>query len=207
MRKITLLMIVCFSALLFSCKDELELSPFDELDEEMAFKTPSDFTSALRGSYSRVIGSPVNDVYYIQRKMILSDVLSDNLIIAQTGRKSLQSFYEFKIDANSTWSGLLLYGYGVIDRSNRIINNIDVLADGEFKNDVLAQAKALRAMAHFDIAMTYAPSFAGVNPDEANSGIPIKDVVDAAALPSRNTLNETFNFIIEELISAKGFSS
>lgn len=196
-------MIVCFSAFVFSCKDELELTPFDKVDEEMAFNTPSDFTAALRGAYSRVIGVET----YIQRKMILSDVLSDNLIIAQTGRKSLQSYYEFKLDANSTWGGLLLYGYSVIDRSNRIINNINNLPDGDFKNDILGQAQALRAMAHFDIVMTYAPSFAAVNPDEANSGIPIKNDVDASAKPSRNTLNETFNFIIEDLKSAKNLAA
>lgn len=73
MRKITLLLIVCFSVLLFSCKDELELSPFDELDEELAFRTPSDFTAALRGAYSRL-----STETYMQRKMILSDVMSDN---------------------------------------------------------------------------------------------------------------------------------
>lgn len=198
-------MIVCLSAFIFSCKDELELTPFDKLDEEMAFKTPSDFTSALRGTYSRLSG--VDPSYYIQRKMILSDVLSDNLIISQTGRKSLQSYYEFKLDANSTWGGLLLYGYSVIDRSNRILNNINNLPDGDFKNDVKAQAQALRALAHFDIASTFAPSFVAVNPDDANTGIPIKNDVDASAKPSRNTLNETFNFIIEDLISAKGLAA
>ena len=150
-------MIVCLSAFIFSCKDELEITPFDKVDEAMAFKTPSDYTAALRGTYSRLTG--VDDQYYIQRKMILSDVLSDNLVLSQTGRKSLQSYYEFKLDANSTWSGLLLYGYSVIDRSNRILNNIGNLPEGDFKNDVIAQAKALRAMAHFDIAITFAPSF------------------------------------------------
>jgi hypothetical protein len=204
MRKITLLMIVCLSAFIFSCKDELEITPFDKVDEAMAFKTPSDYTAALRGTYSRLTG--VDDQYYIQRKMILSDVLSDNLVLSQTGRKSLQSYYEFKLDANSTWSGLLLYGYSVIDRSNRILNNIGNLPEGDFKNDVIAQAKALRAMAHFDIAITFAPSFKAVNPDDANSGIPIKNDVDASAKPSRNTLNETFNFIIEDLKSAIGLA-
>ncbi|HUH74797.1 MAG TPA: RagB/SusD family nutrient uptake outer membrane protein [Chitinophagales bacterium] len=205
MRKITLLMIVCLSAFMFSCKDELELTPFDKVDEEMAFKTTKDFTAALRGTYSRLIG--VDPSFYMQRKMILSDVLSDNLIINQTGRKSLMSYYEFKLAANSTWGGLLLYGYSVIDRSNRIISNINNLPDGDFKNDVLAQAKALRAMAHLDIVMTYAPSYTAVDGDAANSGIPIKDDVDASAKPARNTLNETFNFIISELKSAKDLAA
>lgn len=201
MRKISFLLILCFSTLLLSCKDELELRPFDKVDEENAFKTQSDFTAALRGAYQRMLGGVDGDYY--PRKMLLSDVLSDNLIISQSGRRSYQNYYQFQLDANSTWGLLLSYGYSTIDRANRIIANIDNLPDGDFKNSILGQAKAVRALAHFDIAMTFAPSFKVAQPDAVNTGIPIKQEVDAAAKPFRNTLNETFNFIIEELKAAK----
>lgn len=205
MKKISLLFIIAFSALLFSCKDELELSPFDQLEEENAFNTPSDFTSAIRGVYYRLLGEDDGDYY--PRKMILSDVLSDNAIIVQTGRKSLNNYYEFKLDANSTWGSGMFYAYSTIDRANRIVANIGKLKDDEFKNNILGQAKAIRALAHFDLASTFAPSFTNVDPDAENSGIPIKETVDAAAKPSRNTLNQTFNFIIDELKAAKDLIS
>lgn len=201
MRKLSLIIIVCFSALLFSCKDELELTPFDQLEEGSALKTPTDFGAAIRGAYSSLLG--VEDNEYYPSKLLIPEVLSDNLIIVQTGRKSRQLFYEFKLDANSTWSVALLYGYRSIDRANRIIANINNLSDGEFKNDILGQAKAIRALSHFDLATNFAPSFTKVNPDDANTGIPIKETADAAAKPSRSTLNQTFNFIINELKEAK----
>src|SRR5690554_393929 len=205
MRKISLIAIIaCFSTLLISCKDELDLRPFDKVDDELAFKTPQDFESALRGAYFRLLGEDDGDYY--PRKMLLPDVLSDNLIINQTGRKSRQLYYEFKLDANSTWGAGLFYAYSSADRANRIIDNIDVLEAGENRDNVLGEAKAIRALAHFDVAMTFAPHFNNVNPDEANSGIPIKTVVDAAALPARNTLNETFDFIINELKDAKSLA-
>ncbi|MCO5232241.1 MAG: RagB/SusD family nutrient uptake outer membrane protein [Chitinophagales bacterium] len=205
MKKLSLLFIIAFSTLLFSCKDELELTPFDQLEEENAFNTPADFTSAIRGVYQRMLGEEDGDYY--PRKMVLADVLSDNLILNQNGRKSLQNFYEFKLDANSTWGSGMFYAYSTIDRANRIIDNINNLKDDDFKNNILGQAKAVRALAHFDLATTFAPSFGNVDPDAANSGIPIKETVDASAKPSRNTLNQTFDFIINELKAAKDLLS
>lgn len=206
MRKISLIAIVAlFSTLLFSCKDDLKLSPHDKIDEELALKTKADFEAALRGAYFRLLGETDGDYY--PRKMIVPDVLSDNLIMNQSGRKSLQLLYQFKLDGNSTWSSLLFYAYSATDRANRIIDNIDVLPEGADRDDVLAQAKAIRALAHFDVVSTYAPHYNVVGEDEPNSGVPIKDVVNAAALPARNTLKETFDFIINELKDAKELAS
>ncbi len=205
MRKITLIIIASISVLLLSCKDELDLKPFDKLEEELALSTPKDFTTALNGAYIRFLGGTDGDYY--PRKMILSDVLTDNLIMCQDGRHSLQNFYEYKLDANSTASGIMFYAYSSTDRVNRIIENIDALSDGDFKDDVLGQAKAVRALNHLDIVMFYAPSFKAVNPDDANTGIPIKNKSDALAKPARNTLNETFDFIISELKEAKNLIS
>jgi len=201
MKKLSLIFIVCVSSFLFSCKDDLELSPFDKLEEEAAFKTPSDFTAALRGSYSRLLG--FEGTYYGGRMLILPDVISDNLIISQTGRRSLQSFYQLIYDANSTWGELLLYGYSSIDRANRIIKNLDALPEGEFKNSVEGQARAIRALAHFDLVKTFSPAYTAVADPAAAGGVPIITTPDASAKPSRNTLEETFNFIISELKAAK----
>lgn len=205
MRKLSFLIIVCFSTLLFSCKDDLDVSPFDRLEESKALQTPTDFTIALRGTYLRLLGGVDGDYY--PRKNILADVLSDNLIISQAGRRSLQSYYQFKLDANSTWGSGLFYSYGTIDRANRIIENINNLPDGPFKNDVLAQAKALRALGHFDAVTSFAPSFLAVDPNSPNSGVPIKSSSDAADLPARATLNQTFDFIISELVESKSLAA
>jgi hypothetical protein len=180
-----------------SCDKELELSPFNQLDVNNAFRTPTDFTNAVRGLYSGLRGGGL----YGGTHYIMGDVLADNLILNSEGRKSLQSFHYWTLSGNNTWSGNWNSNYDIINRANFILENIDVLEDGDFKNNIRGQALAVRGLCHFDIVKVYSkfPQHAG----GGDLGIPF--VVETAVTnkPARPSIAETYAGIIADLEAAK----
>jgi len=179
-----------------SCEDKLELEPFDALDAAQAFETNTDFNNALKGAYAFLRDGN----YYGGEFYLLPDAISDNLIISSEGRFSYQDYYLFNLNGNIAWFQFWRAAYDVILRTNHIIENIDNLADGDFKDDILGQAYALRAMAHFDLARVYSkpPQFAG----GSDLGIAYITGTDAANLPARSTVGETFTAILADFDAA-----
>jgi hypothetical protein len=179
-----------------SCEDKLQLEPFDALDVSSAFRTNTDFDNAIKGVYS----SLRDGNYYGGELYLLPDVLSDNLIICSEGRFSYQNYYLFNINGNIAWFGFWQAAYVTILRTNHIIENIDNLADGAFKDNIHGQALAMRAMAHFDLARIYskAPQFAG----GSDFGIPYVTTTDAGERPTRSTVGESFAAIEVDLNAA-----
>lgn len=189
------LMIVFMGA----CADRLDLDPFNAVGTDNAFQSAGDFSNAVRGMYS---GMRAGD-YYGGRYIATPDILSDNLIICSEGRLSQQTTHYWNYGGNNTW---LLWddGYRIILRANLILENIDALEDGAFKNNVMGEALAIRALAHFDMARLYCPA-----PQHAPTalGIPYMTSSDASQKPSRPPVTETFNLIIQDLEDAAALIS
>ena len=181
---------------LVSCSDKLELEPFDALDASQAFETKTDFNLALKGAYA----SFRDDNYYGGEFYLIPEVISDNVIICSEGRFSYQDYYLFNTNGNIAWLNFWRAAYVGIMRANHIIENIDNLEDGDFKNNILGQAYAIRAMAHFDLARVYAkaPQFASAS----DLGIAYITGTDAGNQPARVSVSETFAAILADFDAA-----
>lgn len=179
-----------------SCDKRLDLKPFDGVETELAFQKPTDFTNAINGNYSGF----KRDFYYGGQHIIMPDLLSDNLALCSEGRRSKQSIFIWEMSGDLTWGGLWTDAYKVINRSNQILENIDILDSGDFKNNVTGQALAMRALAHFDLARAFckAPSQAG----SSDLGIPYVTSSDASQKPSRPSVADTYGNIIADFESA-----
>ena len=179
-----------------SCEDKLQLEPFDALDVSAAFETNTDFSNAVKGAYAFLRDGN----YYGGEFYLLPDAISDNLIICSEGRFSYQDYYLFNTNGNIAWFNFWRAAYDVILRTNHILENIDNLEDGAFKDDIMGQALALRGMAHFDLARVYskAPQFAA----GTDLGIPYVTSTDAGLRPERPTVAETFTQIQADLDQA-----
>ncbi|MBW8245299.1 RagB/SusD family nutrient uptake outer membrane protein, partial [Muricauda oceani] len=73
------------ATLLVSCDDELDVDPFTEGNPETFFNTVSSFQNGVDGIYSQFwnyYSAPGSGLQGIP------DILSDNVILAQTGRRS-----------------------------------------------------------------------------------------------------------------------
>ncbi|MBE0652877.1 MAG: RagB/SusD family nutrient uptake outer membrane protein, partial [Bacteroidales bacterium] len=117
-------------------------------------------------------------------------------------------------DKNSNYSDIFWkVSYVSIARANDILSVADgvIVEDGEevLYNDLLGQLHAMRGLLHFDLARTFCqlPTALhdGMTMTTAHGGLPISDQkfpVDHK--PVRATLEETYNFIIDEFNEAIG---
>lgn len=153
--KISLAALTVFVSLT-SCERNLDqISSVNEA-EEQAMTRPESFRQALDGAYTAFKSGG----YYTSdtgSQLIMGDLTTDNLIISDGGRNSnaAASNFEFSSD-NSQTTGLFSAAYAVVSRANFVLSylNNGVLA-GTQKDNIEAEARAIRAAAHFDILRAY----------------------------------------------------
>lgn len=180
-----------------SCEEKLDLLPTNALETSEALQTPTDFTNAVRGVYTDVR----QGAFWGGQSIINEDLFSDNLIICSEGRFSRQTQYFWTFSGNQTLAGLWADGYEAVYSANLILENIDNLTEGDFRNNVEGEALALRAFAHMEMARMFTrfPQFATQN----DQGIPYVTSSDVTLLPSRPSVQETWDAILEDLIRAE----
>lgn len=180
-----------------SCDDELNQQPFNSFTPDTYYNTPTDFNNALRGMYSGFLGGN----YYGGSMLSRPDILADNVILAQRGRRTNQFFFEWRYVANSSWDAMTS-PYIVINRANRVIENIDNLQDGAEKNGFLAEAKTARAFATFDMLRVYSKIPTQSADANESLGMTINTGTDPNFVAPRSTVAETMSFVITELEEA-----
>lgn len=183
------------------CKDALDLNPHNSLPEQDVVNETY-ARQLINGVYEQmqVVG------YYGRDFQVVSEVTGDNVKI--TSANSNRFLNEFRYlwnptlsSQNTTWTAL----YKTIYAANVVINE---LPETELTIPYKGEAYFLRALAHLDAARRFARPYTNIatNPSEVNSGIPV--VLEAASdpanfHPNRNTLEETYNAIINDLKSAQ----
>lgn len=206
MKKNILVLSLLACALSFtSCSDDdINQKPFDSIEVSDYYKTESDFTNALNGVYKGFAQagyyaglSNASDI------VAVGDIMSDNLILDPNGRRAGQRAHTWSYNSNSVPTSIYSTSYNIISRANIILANADNLPDGDFKNNVVAQAKAVRALAHFEVARTYAEIPTQAAEASATVGIAYMDKYDPQAMPKRDaTIAETYDKIIADLEAA-----
>lgn len=187
-----------------SCDDELnDLQPFVEGNPETFFNSVSAFQNGVDGAYRQLWN------YYSSTGSGLQgipDILSDNVIIAQTGRRSNQDYYNYRY-VPSTGGAIDLYwseAYEAVNVANLVIAQIDNLGDGPDKDNILGQALAIRAWAHFDLVRVYGKI--PTQSADANASLGVVylkvedgDTEDPFAEPARETVASNYAEIIGDL--------
>ena len=199
------LLVLLFSFGFFmSCDDELnDLQPFVEGNPETFFTSVSAFQNGVDGAYRQLWN------YYSDPDSGLQgipDILSDNVTLVRTGRTSNSTYFDYRYVA-STGGPIDFYwseAYEAVNVANLVIAQIDNLADGAEKDNILGQALAIRAWAHFDLVRFYgkiptqsadANASLGVVYIKAEDG----DTEDPLAEPVRETVASNYAEIIGDL--------
>lgn len=198
--------LVC-TLLCLSCQKNLDQYPSNGVSTDIVFNNPGDFDLAVRGMYGGLRGAvapeqPYGTAYLGGEAVLFGDILSDNMIIVQSGRKSFQDFNRWTYASNAT-SNLFKDAYLVIRRANSILANIEKLPSGAHKDNVKAEALAIRAMCHFDVLRMYAKRY-DVTTEQTDLGIPYVTSIDANLLPARNTMKSSYEHIIADFVEAEG---
>lgn len=191
-------------ALIFtSCTDELNTSPTSNIGADEAFRNEGDFTNAIRGMYYTLFDDRDDTGLYYGGQLQGFDVMSDNLLISQEGRLSQQFRHDWTYDQNVGFGDYLAACYKAVQSANYILNNIDVLENGTFKNNAMGEALAVRALAHFDIVRYFAKIPTQSADAGSSLGMPYVTVVDINDLPSRITVDAFYDHLIDDLTQAE----
>src|SRR5690606_36230526 len=185
-----------------SCDKELDQIPFDEFGIENAYVTAADFENAIRGAYSGLTAAGFYGGSDAGGMLDAPDVLSDNVTFAQKGRGTRRTLHNWQYGApDGPMNGLYSSAYTLIYRANLILANIEDF-EGENKANIEAEAKALRALAHFNVV-----SFFGKIPTQSGDangslGIAYMTEPDPLAEPARETVGAVYDKIAQDLSEA-----
>ena len=199
------LLVLLFSFGFFlSCDDELnDLQPFVEGNPETFFTSVSAFQNGVDGAYRQLWNYYSDPGSGLQG---IPDILSDNVILVRTGRTSNSIYFDYRYVASTAgpidfyWSE----AYEAVNVANLVIAQIDNLADGAEKDNILGQALAIRAWAHFDLVRFYGKIPTQSADANASLGVVyIKvedgDTEDPLAEPVRETVASNYAEIIGDL--------
>lgn len=205
------------AASLSSCvNDWLDVAPSDGADAGAALTNSSDLDAARTGMYKALKGTSSLVDYYGMQFFVYGDVhAGDDYQYNNIGGSNRASFYydmnyqtasEFTSSTSSstvTWKS----PYIVIGRANRIIAAAEggALSDAaEAKATIdqyAAEAKVLRALAHFDLVRIYGKPY--TEDQGASLGVPlVTGVLESNAKPARSTVAEVYTQVVKDLTEA-----
>ena len=205
------------AASLSSCvNDWLDVAPSDGTDADAALTSSSDLDAARTGMYKALKGNSNLVDYYGQQFFVYGDVhAGDDYQYNNLGGSNRASFYydmnyqtasEFSSSTSSSnvaWKS----PYIVIGRANRIIAAAEggALSDAaEAKATIdqyAAEAKVLRALAHFDLVRIYGKPY--TEDQGASLGVPlVTGVLESNAKPARSTVAEVYTQVVKDLTEA-----
>lgn len=205
------------AASLSSCvNDWLDVAPSDGTDADAALTSSSDLAAARTGMYKALKGNSNLVDYYGQQFFVYGDVhAGDDYQYNNIGGSNRASFYydmnyqtasEFSSSTSSSnvaWKS----PYIVIGRANRIIAAAEggALSDAaEAKATIdqyAAEAKVLRALAHFDLVRIYGKPY--TEDQGASLGVPlVTEVLESNAKPARSTVAEVYTQVVKDLTEA-----
>ena len=178
-------------------KSELNLYPYNAAEQEQAYDTEEDMNLAVNGMY---YGIRASGSYYNGTWNIVADAMSDNLIISQAGRRSLNDYQKWNLKPGATEYGLFAGGYTMVRRANAILENIDKFPAGPFHDNTKAQALALRGMVYFDMSRVYGKTYTNASNDDLT--IPYVTTTDKDNLPAKEPVKGFYDKVLADLNQA-----
>ena len=191
-----------FAGLLVSCDKELDQLPFDEFATDNAFVTATDFENGIRGVYLGLTAAGFYGSSDAGSVLSAGDVMSDNVTLSQVGRNTKNTLHNFLYNSsNANLSNLYSDAYKLIYLANQVLFFAEDFT-GSNRDNIIAEAKALRALAHFEMVRNFGkiPTQAG----DANGSLGVAYVTepDPNIEPSRETVGEVYQKIVADLEDA-----
>ncbi|RMG23889.1 MAG: RagB/SusD family nutrient uptake outer membrane protein [Bacteroidetes bacterium] len=185
-----------------ACKEDfLDLKPNEALPTEDAIKSISDLNAAAVGMYDGLQSSNYYGRYFILVPDVMSDDVKQNASANRAKEYAEYGAFADHFITQNMWAMI----YSVINRANTIINTDLTVAPAveAQKNQILGEAYAVRALAHFDLVRLYGQHY-GITPGNTHPGVPIVTVFDQNSEPARNTVKEVYDQVLSDLNTALG---
>lgn len=203
--KLYLLILAIGTLIIVSCEDFLDQMPSSALPAQESIQTVKDLQTAVNGVYDRLNSFD----YYSGDFIPLGDLRGDDMTFNPAlNANQISPVARYQYDKNSVYAeNFWSAPYVSIGRINDVLNvagNVTIEAGEEDQyDDLVGQLYGLRALCHFDLARMFCQLPTALHDDvtmeSANSGIPVADqVFDIDYKPVRNTLKETYDFILAD---------
>jgi hypothetical protein len=190
--------IVTSLVILISSCDVVNIDPTHILDGGNAFRSMSDVDQHLTGVYSSFRGGN----YYGSSYGVLADMMADDIAENVESLGNFRQVVDWTYVANDgIVAGAWITPYATISDANLVIANVEKFeeeAEGQ-KARIKGQALAIRALAHFDLLRYFAQSY---DRNSTTLAVPIK-LNNSITTPSRNTVQEVYDQIYDDLDEAK----
>jgi len=184
-----------------SCSEDfIDLTPQQSLSDSEFLITFDDFEVAMIGGYDQM----QNSDWYGRYVPLVSDVMGEDVKQNASANRA-KEWAEFNGSSQDfipeeIWAEL----YEGINIANRIINSPfepPAAVQADF-NQIVGEAYALRALAHFDLVKMYAQHYT-FTAGGSHPGVPIVTEFDQTAKPSRNTVAEVYAQVISDFEMAE----
>lgn len=190
------------SAFLTSCSDFLDVTPDSALPPEEAITEQKDLETALRGLYYQLTDTGMFGCYLLVR----GEVGGDDTQTKDATASRTDNYYRFIHRVNNSPTSLWSEPYKALNAANTILAAIDNVPASDARNNAEGEALAIRALCHFELALTYGTPYTKDN--GASYGVPLATkVFDADELPGRATVAQVYEQIIEDLTTSLGLLS
>lgn len=191
--------IVILAALFTSCEDNLEQTPFDSFGTDAAYVSAQDFENGVRGVYLQLTSGS----YYGGSLLSVPDIASDNTTFSQYGRGTNDQYHNWTYNASTqNLSGLYNQAYFTIYSANLVLFYADSF-DGDNKEEIVAELKAIRALAHFDIVKNFGPIPTQSGDANGSLGIAYVTEADPNIKPERENVGAIYTKIVQDLLDAR----
>lgn len=201
-QKIYIVLIAFMALLVGSCTDAIDITQPGRLDAGIAFETVDDLELGLLGAYNEL--DVTNEIEF-------ASTFTDEISIGfDNGGQGLgDGRYGFILNSTSLApTQLWTQNYDLINASTRVIEassltEVDSEDQARF-NDIVGQARALRAFAHFQLYSYFTTDYTN-DGAMAVIGVDFIPIVDEEL--GRNTASEVLGLINADLSAAEGLLS
>ncbi|PWS26320.1 hypothetical protein DHW03_16175 [Pedobacter yonginense] len=184
-----------------SCEKILDKEPTDRISIADLFKDTQGSKAALSGAYHDLL----SENHYSKNYMVYPDLLAGNIKYSKTVNNRLEDIYNANQTAilssmNDSYTSL----YAELNNVNNIISYTPSAAGSDSdKAKIIAEAKCLRALIHFDLVRAFARPFS-FTADGSHIGIVVnlKPQLYGDAAPVRATVAQTYQAIVNDLTDA-----
>jgi hypothetical protein len=186
---------------LSSCKkDFLDVTPSNSIANTEAFNSAEKLQSAMTGIYDLNTFSG-----YTNNILLNMDVKGEDVLVNSTNNYSrFIAGYQYIETVNSSelsvhWQ----YSYRIIANCNQLIENVPAAPVTEaVKLQYTAEARAMRAYAHFNLVREFAKPY---TVDPTSLGVPVveKSIGPNDTFPARATVAATYTSIVADLVFAE----
>jgi tetratricopeptide (TPR) repeat protein len=189
--------------MLAACNKQLDLKPYQQVDQTQAILTAQDVQVTLVGAYNLCGGSDL----YGGGVFLYGDLQGTQLDIDWQGTfQGLTQMTDQAIPIDNgfvdgTWSD----GFAVINAANNVLANLSKVAAGD-KNRTQGEAEFLRGMTYFDLARLFGRDWSDGDPT-TNLAVPIvltpTTAFNSSAFVSRETVSKVYAQAISDLKDAE----